>query len=301
MNTPLTPSPASPRNLVVTYHYVRPENSDGVTGVSPQEFREHLRLIKSRYRPVTAYEFVAFHREESGMALVTFDDALADQHDYAFPILEDEGVPAVFYAPMLPYSNHADRWCTQHLLHALGHELGWAPLEKRINPVIEPLLRDAGKRVDESEMNRLYHYEAPHKRRLKYILAFALDAEQAGAALRNVNKCVGLSPDDWYMSATELLELQDAGHSLGGHGFSHVPFTTLTTKQQAAEMHRSQTLMSQLFGAMSRTLAYPFGRASRETEAIAKAAGYTHMFTTENRVDAKFLEKAIAAPAAAAA
>ncbi len=294
-------TPHPPRNLVVTYHYVRPENSDGVTGVSPVEFREHLRLIKSRYRPVTAYEFVAFHREESGLALVTFDDALADQHDYAFPILEDEGVPAVFYAPMLPYSTGADRWCTQHLLHALADEMGWEALENRLNPVVEPLLRDARKRVDEEEMNRLYHYEEPRKRRLKYVLAFALDAAQAHEVLTNANKGVGLSPDDWYMSASELLELQSAGHSLGGHGFKHVPFTTLTSKEQAAEMHKSQTLMSQLFGAMSRTLAYPFGRASRETEAIAKAAGYTHCFTTDNRVDAKFLEQTIAAPAAVAA
>jgi len=297
MNTPRT----AVRNLVVTYHYVRPENSDGVTGVSPAEFREHLRLIKSRYRPVTAYEFAAYQREESGMALVTFDDALADQHDFAFPILEDEGVPAVFYAPMLPYSNNADRWCTQHLLHALADEMGWGALEKRLNPVVEPLLRDAGRRIDEAEMNRLYHYEEPFKRRLKYILAFALDHEQAHEALTSANKSVGLSPDDWYMSAAELLELQSAGHCLGGHGFKHVPFTTLTPKQQAAEMHKSQALMTQLFGAMARTLAYPFGRASRETEAIAIAAGYTHCFTTENRVDAKFLEQTIGAPAAAAA
>lgn len=292
----------APANLVVTYHYVRPVDSDGAVGVTPEEFRAHLRLIKTMYSPVTAEEFVAFHRERTGLALVTFDDALRDQFDHAFPILEDEGVPAVYYAPMRPYAPETDRWCTQHLLHALAHELGWSELERRLEPHLEP--HTAGRVIDRSEVDRLYHYETPHKRRLKYIIAFVLDHRTAGECLRRVNGAIGLRPEDWYMSAEELREVQNAGHALGGHGFDHIPFNTLTPKQQAGEMHRAQALMTRLFGAMGRTLAYPFGRFTAETPAIAQACGYTHCFSTEDRVDAKFLrstlgvERVACAPAA---
>lgn len=287
-----------PRNLIVTYHYVRPENSDGAVGVSPIEFRDHLRLIKSRYHAVTAEEFVALHRHEGALALVTFDDALKDQHEHAFPILEDEDVPAVFFAPMRPYSEEPDRWCTQHLLHALAHELGWPELERRIEPLIAPML--AGVPIDRAAMDRLYHYELPHKRRLKYVLAFVLDHAQVTSVLRKINRPLGLLPDEWYMSARHLLEIQNAGHSLGGHGFDHVPFNTLTPKEQAAEMHRAQAIMSGLFGAMPRTMAYPYGRFTPQTGTIAKACGYTHCFSTDERVDAKFLRTVMGAGAVAA-
>lgn len=288
-----------PRNLVVTYHYVRPENSDGVVGVTPEEFREHLRVIKSRYRPVTAAEFVARHGRESGLALVTFDDALKDQYEFAFPVLEDEGVPAVFFAPMRPFSDEPDRWCTQHLLHALAQALGWVELEKRVGPLIAPLL--SGVAVDRAAMDRLYHYEAPHKRHLKYVLAFVLDHGQVTGVLRRLNRSVGLLPEEWYMSAGQLLALQNAGHSLGGHGFDHVPFNTLTAERQVAEMQRSQELMGRLFGARARTMAYPFGRSTLETEAIARACGYTHCFGTEERVDAKALRAVLGETQVAAA
>lgn len=287
-----------PRNLVATYHYVRPRNSDGAVGVTPGEFRDHLRLIKSRYRAVTAEEFVTLHQRESGLALVTFDDALKDQHEHAFPILEEEDVPAVFFAPMRPYSEEPDRWCTQHLLHALAHELGWTELEKRVEPLITPLL--AGTPIDHAAMDRLYHYELPYKRRLKYVLAFVLGHAQVTGVLRKVNRSIGLLPEEWYMSAAQLLEVQNAGHSLGGHGFEHVPFNTLTPKEQAAEMHRAQAIMSGLFGAMPRTMAYPYGRFTPESGTIARACGYTYCFTTEERVDAKFLRTVTGATAAAA-
>ena len=112
-------------NLVVMYHYVRPQNSDGVTGVTPDAFKLQIQAIRRRYRTVTVEEFIALRHEEEGLALITFDDAVRDQYDYAFPILEDLGVPGVVFAPMRPYSEETDRWITQLLLHALAHELGW--------------------------------------------------------------------------------------------------------------------------------------------------------------------------------
>lgn len=287
-----------PRNLVVTYHYVRPENSEGAVGVTPREFREHLRLIKSRYRPVTAEMFVARHRHEGGMALVTFDDALRDQYEFASPILDDEGVPAVFFAPMRPYSGEPERWCAQHLVHALAHTLGWTELERRAGPLVAPLV--AGRAIDRAAMDRLYHYDQPHKRYLKYVLAFVLEHGQVTELLRRLNSTVGLEPEEWYMTARQLLTLQNAGHALGGHGFDHVPFSTLSAQEQAAEMRRSQEIMRRLFGDMARPMAYPFGRSTEETERIARACGYTHCFGTEERVDAKFLREVLGTRAVAA-
>jgi peptidoglycan/xylan/chitin deacetylase (PgdA/CDA1 family) len=274
-------------NLVVMYHYVRPENSDGVTGLTPEAFREQVRAIAERYRIVTVEEYVATHEQETGLALLTFDDAVSDQYDYAFPVLEDEGHPCVIFAPMRPYSGEEDPWTSAHLLHALAQELGFAELQRRV----VALLGDVP--LDEAEMNRLYHYEVPEKRRLKYLMSFVLDEAQARATLREVNASVGLKVEDWFMSERELVQVQSAGSAIGGHGFHHVPYHTLTPKEQAADMHRAMREMTRICGAMDRAMAYPFGSHDAHTEAIAGALGYTYCFTVEERVDAKDLFAAL--------
>jgi peptidoglycan/xylan/chitin deacetylase (PgdA/CDA1 family) len=269
-------------HFVATYHYVREHNSDGVAGVTPQIFEQQLRAIAALYRVVTVEEFAALHAAERGLALITFDDALSDQV-LAASILDELGLPGVFFAPMRPYSDEADRWCMQHLLHALAHELGWAELERRAD------LRLAEVKIDQAEADRLYHYELPHKRRLKYALAFALPAAQSADLLREINAGVGLVPDHWYMTGDQLRALEDAGHALGGHGFDHLAYNTLSPKAQAADMHRAVRTMNELFGALPRAMAYPYGRYTPATQALVRACGYIHAFTTEDRVDAKFV------------
>ncbi len=277
------PGTTLPGNLVAMYHYVRPANSDGVTGVTPAVFEDQVRRIADHYRPVTVEEYVATHATASGMALITFDDAVSDQFDYAFPILEQLGVPSVVFAPMRPYSDEPDGWTTQHLLHALAQELGWAELDRRV------VARIGETTIDLDEMNRLYHYEVPEKRRLKYTLAFALPQPEVRVLLADVNTEVGLAPEDWFMSAAELREIQSAGHAIGGHGFDHAAYATLTPKDQAADMHRALETMSHVCGAMARPVAFPFGSFTAETEPIALGLGYTHCFGVEERVDAMHL------------
>jgi peptidoglycan/xylan/chitin deacetylase (PgdA/CDA1 family) len=271
-------------NLVVVYHYVRPQNSDGVTGLAPEAFRRQLGLVGSRYRFVTVEEYVATCLEQNGMALVTFDDAVSDQYVYAFPILESLGIPCVVFAPMRPFADVADRWCTQHLLHALASHLSWREFERRVDRILGEVA------VDEDAMNRLYHYEVPEKRRLKYLMAFTLSQEDARAVLEQINATEGLHAEDWFVTGDQLREMQSAGHAIGGHGFDHVPYNTLTPKDQAADMHRAQETMTKVCGAMARPLAYPYGRSTPETETIARGCGYTHCFDADGRVDAKYLE-----------
>jgi peptidoglycan/xylan/chitin deacetylase (PgdA/CDA1 family) len=267
------------------YHYVRPENSDGVTGITPQQFASQLDLVKRSYRFVTLEEYVVAHEQESGMALVTFDDAVCDQYDYAFPILEERDVPAVVFAPMRPFSDEGDRWSTQHLLHALAQHLGWAEFERRVDAILGPI------ELDQEAVDRIYHYEVPAKRRMKYTLAFAVKQPQVREVLTEINGSVGLDAADWFMSAAELREIQSAGHAVGGHGFDHVPYDTLTPKQQAADMHRAQAVMTEVCGAMRRALAYPYGRSAPETEGIATGCGYSMCFDVAGRVDTMNLEK----------
>ncbi|MBI5763913.1 MAG: polysaccharide deacetylase family protein [Planctomycetes bacterium] len=276
------PRHATRGHFVATYHYVRERDSDGVTGITPHAFRAQVRAIRDHYEIVSAEEYSARAGREDGLALITFDDAVKDQA-LAAEILDELGVPGVFFAPMRPYSEEVDPWCAQHLLHALAQHLGWAEFERRAMA----LLGDV--EIDVARMNALYHYEVPYKRRLKYALAFAVPPARASQILREMNAGVGLRADEWYMSESDLRSLQDRGHALGGHGFDHVPYTLLTPTEQAADMRRAAETMTGLFGDRPRMLAYPFGRFDATTKELTRECGYTTAFSTADRVDAKFV------------
>jgi len=269
------------RRLVATYHYVRPRNSDGVTGITPERFREQIEWIMQRYTIVGAEAFAGRRDDTAPLALITFDDALRDQCDYAAPILDDLGVPGVFFAPMRPCSDEPDPWCAQHLLHALAEHLGWSEVERRVESLLpRPPV------IDQDRVDALYHYEVPRKRRLKYLMAFALVADEAAAILRAINADAGLDHRDWFMSPDDLRRLRSGGHEIGAHGFDHTPYTTMSPEAQRRDMRRADALLHDILGHRPRTIAFPFGRHDDATDALVREFGYDPVFTTGNRIDA---------------
>jgi peptidoglycan/xylan/chitin deacetylase (PgdA/CDA1 family) len=293
--------------LVLTYHYVRPANSEGVTGLTPAAFDRQIALVKTRYRLVSSQEFAeGAAAGETGMGLITFDDGVLDQFVYAAPVLARHRAPAVFYCPMRPVAEAVDfdayeaaigrddpagrcGWCVQHLLHALAQELGFGELERRVRGALAASGREVT--IDEAAMNRLYHYEVVGKRWLKYVMAFVLDQAAAGAILRTINRGVGLDHRDWFCSAAQLASLQDAGHELGAHGFDHAAYTTLDLQGQGADMLAAKVTMDRLFGQRARGIAFPFGRADQWTWGLVDELGYRPSFTTAQRVDCAQLER----------
>ncbi|MEM7622123.1 MAG: polysaccharide deacetylase family protein [Planctomycetota bacterium] len=277
-------------NLIATYHYVRPCNSDGVTGLTPEAFRRQIESIDARFTVVTAEAFARRSAGgESGLALVTFDDGLRDQFVHAAPILADVGVPAAFFAPMRPMSDEGDGWCTQHLLHALAESLGWCELERLVDARL-----DADVTIDETRMDELYHYETPRKRRLKYAMAFALEADAAASVLRDINADVGLDHRDWYMLPAELRELARQGHTIGAHGFDHLPYSTLDASEQFDDMLRAHHWLRRILGSDPRAIAFPFGRHDAETDSLAREFGYTLALGTDERTDARDIDDLLA-------
>jgi peptidoglycan/xylan/chitin deacetylase (PgdA/CDA1 family) len=272
-------------HLVATFHYVRPRNCEGVTGLTPAEFASRCRWIASRYEVVTAAEFAARRGSSRGLALITFDDAVKDQHRYAAPILAELKLPAVFFAPMRPVSGEADGWCTQHLLHALASVLGFDELSARVDAALRAI--GVEPKIDAAKMNALYHYEQPRKRRLKYLMAFVLPEATARAVLTSINRTVGLRHGDWFMSVRELRELRDAGHTIGAHGFDHIAYTTVDHEARRRDMSRASAVLTELFGPGYRPISFPFGRADGATRRLAAEHGHGLMFAAGERVDAR--------------
>ncbi len=95
------------RSVVLGYHGIarsRLRDDLSLLQVSPQRFRVQLELLRDAgFRFVTMAE-LARHADggtpEPGLAAVTFDDGMRNNHDVALPILGEYGIPATVYVTM---------------------------------------------------------------------------------------------------------------------------------------------------------------------------------------------------------
>lgn len=99
--------PGDSNLLILMYHRVLPEKHPGRQSeqpgmyVSPETFRMHMRILKSRFETVKLGEWVKKAGEGGELpefaCAVTFDDGWRDNYDCAYPILKEYAVPATIF------------------------------------------------------------------------------------------------------------------------------------------------------------------------------------------------------------
>lgn len=99
---------SQPRLWVLMYHRILPPSDPRHAAeepgmiVEPETFRMHLQTLKQEFTLIRLGEWV--ERSQQGRPLpdkacaITFDDGWLDNHEYAFPILQQEQVPATLFA-----------------------------------------------------------------------------------------------------------------------------------------------------------------------------------------------------------
>ena len=235
-----------------------------LVSASPEHFREQMRYIRDRYRPVSTSELVALL--EQGRApprdavVVTFDDGYDDNYRIAFPILKELGVPATFFVSTghidngLPY---AYDWlvhmiCTTHASRLTVPEVSLdivlpSPLQERHAIGADLLDRikwhnDAAQNAIIARLEREWSMpRAPH-------------------------------PDCRPMTWDQLREMQAAGMDLGSHGVNHKMLALLPIAEMIAEVQESKAALDRELEPAPRTLSYPVGGPNAYSEAVVAAA-----------------------------
>ena len=89
---------------VSNYHYIRENFTTkypSIFGLIPIEFRKQLLLLKNQGDFINPHNLIDNIKEilesKDNHFLITFDDGLKEQHDYAFPILDELDIPAIFF------------------------------------------------------------------------------------------------------------------------------------------------------------------------------------------------------------
>lgn len=83
---------------ILMYHRIT-EDPKG-EGLTADQFRQQVRIIKRDFVPMTLRDLLKAHENgkvPENAVVVTFDDGYADFAEVAFPILEAEGIPATLF------------------------------------------------------------------------------------------------------------------------------------------------------------------------------------------------------------
>ncbi|MEO0369813.1 MAG: polysaccharide deacetylase family protein [Pseudomonadota bacterium] len=83
------------------------------------------------------------------------------------------------------------------------------------------------------------------------------------------------------LSATDMHELQKAGHSIGTHGASHVDWKALDAAGQTREFDHARTAIAGVTGQPVTAAAIPFGRYNGAVLRALKSRGYTHVYSSD--------------------
>ncbi len=89
---------ASARVLILCYHSIHPTVS--FRSATPTLFSQHLIWLKQHCTIVQFQHAVLAAEQPHGgrpVIAITFDDGFADNYEYAFPLLQQHGVPAAFF------------------------------------------------------------------------------------------------------------------------------------------------------------------------------------------------------------
>ena len=266
------------------YHYVAaevPAEPRAIFPVSVEALRAQLELLGRSWEFVSRDELLAAAAGEATLpergCAVTFDDGLRCQAELALPVLDELGIPAIFFVPGKPLAE--GRVLHVHKVHALRERVDDAELLELVG----------AEDVPEDVAREHYRYDAPQAARVKYLLNMALPADErdrvVGAAFAEVFPDEAAFAAELYMSRDQIRGLAS---SVGAHSYAHEPLALLPPDELDRDLERCTTLLEEITGVRPRAFSYPHGTASTVDVCTARrlaAAGYRVAFTMERALN----------------
>lgn len=272
---------------VSNYHYIRPifdAKYPSIYGITPDDFRSQLLLLKNQGDFIEPNHLVVNLKEvlesNDNHYLITFDDGLKEQFEYALPILDELNIPAIFFVNSI---NHVEKKVS------LAHKIHLARSVISSEIIYKELVDNTNRKLSQLEIkqaHQFYRFDNPQSAELKYFLNVLLDfATQE----KFINGIFTLHFDEkevlekLYMSTNEIQQLIKRGF-IGSHTHTHLPLGILDEQTVIYELETAKKYLEYLGGESINCVAYPYGTKEAATEEVgelAKQVGYKIGFTTK--------------------
>jgi peptidoglycan/xylan/chitin deacetylase (PgdA/CDA1 family) len=229
---------------ISNYHYIR-ENYNtkypSIFGVTPSQFHNQLQLLKSKGDFISANDLLTngedILQSKDTFYLITFDDGLKEQFDYALPILDQLNVPAVLFANSRNFQDK--KVSTVHKIHLLRSIISPKEFVSKINQYND-LNTIASTDIEKAQS--IYIYDDKETATLKYLLNFKMDFKIQETIISAIfekyfNEDEVLN--ELYMSEKQVIQLSKMGF-LGSHTHNHFPIGLLEEHEIKFELQNSK-------------------------------------------------------------
>lgn len=269
------------------YHYVRGETDRPPTGYYHLDEADFGRQLDSLERNHTFLSKAQFRQSLRGDrtppddgVVLTFDDGLADHHEWVLPELRDRGLWGVFFVATAPLVS--DRRLPVHRVHTLVSEYPGPELLSQLREI----LRAEGVELTDGEDMYAGRDTDDSVRRFKHLLNRAVpDARLSGVLdrLESAFPAARTDSEALYCTAEQLRDLSEAGMVVGAHSVTHPVLADLPPAAQRFEIAASRRQLRELVDQPVDLFAYPYGGADSYTDRtveFVREAGFTAAFTT---------------------
>lgn len=270
---------------VSNYHYIRPEYKakyPSVFGVTPAKFREQLLLL-NKGKFVSPIDLLDNSKEildsKEIFYLITFDDGLKEQFDYALPILDELEIPAVFFVNSSNF--HDKKVSTVHKIHLLRSIISPDEFVKQLFHLDSIELSS----LEKKRAKDIYQYDDEKSAILKFILNFKMNFKEQEEVMNTIFVRYFEEEsvlENLYMNKQSIKELAKRGF-LGSHSHNHYPLGLLDQEAIRFEIENSKRILEESTNSKIELIGYPYGTIETCTNIvgeIAEKAGFKLGFTT---------------------
>lgn len=275
---------------ILMYHRIATPGVDpwGLA-VSPERFAEQVQALRARRTTLSMDAFAS--RLQSGdlprdAVALTFDDGYLDNLRQAKPILEAAGVPATVFLTTGRIGSAEEFWwdelarmvlfraeslSTSVTVEAGGLHIDLLPIDPKKEP--RTTWRTWEPPVTTREATYLTLWQALR----------ACAPERRHAAMEQLRRVFGArrpNPADLPMRASDVRSLVSDHISVGAHGCTHQPLTSLPAAVRVEEIQRSRMEAEALSALPVTGFSYPHGDRDAETIDMVRRAGYSWACST---------------------
>ncbi len=281
--------------IVVTYHYISESQfpHPGIHPLTPEEFRTQIEELGRHFQFIAEKDLLAALDGKRSLpnkaCLLTFDDGLQEQYNHAVPVLEDLGVPAIFFIPGRPYVER--RPLAVHRIHWLRSQTEPSAFQEMLFAGCEQLnITDRIAKAERGTEGK-YFWDDVKTRKAKYLLNVLLAGDEKQQLLSLLEGQARIDPEAYfvnlYMTSGQVKEL-GRRFAVGTHGYSHEPLARMDLSEIKKDIRRGMEFLTPMCGTPA-SISYPYGYEGTISQKVFDAAqgcGLRIGFTTERSFNA---------------
>ncbi len=298
--------------LVVNYHYIRDFKNTrfpNFNGCTIKQFRQQIEYLVENYNAITM-EMYLDHISNPGKYplpehafMVTFDDGYLDHYTNALPILNEYNIKGAFYVPACLHNGHQllmyvnkihilIDYLREHIKYKTDAledfiKIMWDIIDGYRGEFKNELL---SKNEYQDKYRLTGYYDDPDIMLIKRLLQVGLPRSMRDRIIdeltsSTIGKYERVIHAEMYMSIDQVRYLEETGHHIGGHSYTHQHMDSLTDQELGDEIDETRWLLQEVDSPdRYYTFCYPYGSHDQRAVELLKLAGFKLAFGIEDKI-----------------